>query len=171
VLAAGFYGHLRDWFDPWALAIPAAGVALLVIVGRHFLRRAALRPAAPEPEVDGDDWPEDTPIPPLHRVRLQPTWGCYGLFEAETGEDRQPLLYVPEELADRIHYWQYAFKPAKDGSERLDAEFEDAAHEAEHRQAGQVIRQDLIAIFGEGNVEGPIYPDRISYVGAPTRLD
>ena len=58
-VAAGM-GLLRLWFDPWALAIPAAGFGLLALVAHHVVWQA------PHNDQRGEDDPEPPPraIPP-----------------------------------------------------------------------------------------------------------
>ena len=71
VLAAAAYGVLRDWRDAWALAIPAAGLGLVVSYGWHFFWRARPFPAWPADE-EHENWPEDTPIIQPRCARLEP---------------------------------------------------------------------------------------------------
>jgi hypothetical protein len=164
VVAAAWAGLLRPWFDPWGLAAPAAGLFLLFAFGRRLFWKAKSPGVAFPPDDDDADiyYPDPRPIPPLTRVRLEPRWGCYGLIDADTDEDRQPDLYVSDELANRIHWWTMIFAGSYDS---FTAVFEDREHEADHRREGEAIVADLREVFGAENVDGPIYPALVSYVG------
>ncbi len=169
VVAAGWYGLLHPWLDIWALFIPLIGAAILLGVGRNLLWSPGKTGFGgfgnpddhwPDPE---PDW-EPEPPPPLYRVRLEPLWGRYALSDADSGEDRQPGLYLPEDLAHRIYLWTYNFS-ADDETKTLIAEFEDEAHEAAHRREAESIIAELKTIFGDDNASGPYYPEKIVYIG------
>ncbi|MBJ3783212.1 hypothetical protein [Devosia sediminis] len=170
VVAAASAGLLRPWLDPWALAAPAAGLFLLFAFGRQLFWKAKSPGMAFPPDDEEDDiyYPDPGPIPVVTRVRLEPRWGCYGLIDADTDEDCQPDLYVPDELANRIHWWTMTFDGTRD---TFTAVFEDREDEARHRREGDEIVAELRAVFGADNVEGPIYPSTIAYVGPDIDAD
>lgn len=160
-IAAGF-GLLRPWLDPWALTIPVAGLALLALIGRHFLwntrRNGGLSWDDAEPDLR-----EIPPAPP--RVRLAPSWGGYPLHNADTDDGIIYDDYLPEALADRLYEWSRAFHGGDDDeAQEFWAEFEDAAEEAAHRAEGDSIVAGLRAIFDDA--EGPVYPIDIRHVGS-----
>jgi hypothetical protein len=158
-LAAGF-GLLHPWLDPWALAIPLTGLALLASVARHFLGWG---------RKPGSSWNDtEAPareVPPAPaRVRLAPSWGGYPLRDADTGDGVIYDDYLPQELADRLYEWSRAFHAGEDFEvKEFWAEFEDAAAEAMHRAEGDSIVSGLRTVFTAA--EGPIYPADIRYVG------
>lgn len=160
----GWRGKLAGWDDTLALAIPATGLFLLVIVARHLLWQAPRVPhdasAFMEAAID------DAPAPlPLHRIRLEPSWGRFCVVDADTGEDRDPDVYLPTVLAERVYLWSLAFQACDDDSRSICAEFEDLEHERLHREEGNAIVAELAVLYGNENVSGPIYPAKISYVG------
>jgi hypothetical protein len=161
VCLAASFGLLRPWLDPWALAIPAAGLILLFIVGRHFLwdtRRTRYKSWD-----DSEPPPYDIPPPPA-RVLLAPWWGGYPLRNADTDDGVIYDDYLPRELADRLYEWSRAFHGGDDPDiQEFWAEFEDAAAEAAHRAEGDSIVAGMRTVF-EG-AEGPVYPADIRYVG------
>ncbi|ODT50847.1 hypothetical protein [Devosia sp. 63-57] len=165
VFAAAAAGLLHPLTDLWAIAIPITGVVIVMTVASHLIW-------TPKRQVDVEAFasiehpePNAKPPPPLYRVRLEPRWGSYCLIDADTDEDRLPDLYMPIELADRIHLWHYTFEAQDDGTERLVAVYEDKAHEARHHAEGEAIIAELKEIFGPDNVSGPIYPGEVAYVG------
>lgn len=157
-LAAGF-GLLRPWLDPWALAVPAAGLILLFVVGRHFLwttRRNRRRSWD-----DTEPPPYEIPPPPA-RVLLAPWWGGYPLRDADTDDGVIYDDYLPRELADRLYEWSRAFHGGDDPDvQEFWAEFEDAAAEAAHRAEGDSIVAGMRTVFA--GAEGPVYPADIRY--------
>ncbi|ODT82755.1 MAG: hypothetical protein ABS76_06780 [Pelagibacterium sp. SCN 64-44] len=167
VFLAAWTGLLHPWRDLWALVVPASGLLILLTMGRHLLWRAGT--PAGFSGFDTDEPPEDepVPVPPLHRVRLEPGWGRYALVDADSGEDRVPDHYLPVDLADRIHRWDYSFG-AHDETRTIYAMFEDAAHEAAHRREGEAIVAELKTIFGTDNASGPVYPAEVVHVGPDT---
>jgi MFS family permease len=164
-LAAGL-GQLRHWLDPWALTIPLAGLALLSLIGRHFLWNTRRN--------GGQSWddaePEPREVPPAPpRVRLAPAWGGYPLRNADAGDGVIYDDYLPKELADRLYEWSRAFHGGDDEeTQEFWAEFEDAADEAAHRAEGDSIVAGLRTIFDEA--EGPVYPADIRHVGPAETL-
>lgn len=161
VCLAAAFGRLHPWLDPWALAIPVTGLLLGLYAGRHMLwasrRRTGPSWDASEPE------PYEIPPPPA-RVRLAPTWGCYPLRNADTGNDVIYDDYLPRELADRLYEWSLAFHASDDHeAKEFWAEFVDDAAEAAHRSEGEAIVAELRSIFLEA--EGPDYPADIRHVG------
>ncbi|KRA46193.1 hypothetical protein [Devosia sp. Root635] len=160
VCAAALAGWLHPWLDPWAALIPTAGLALLALVGRHFLWRGHAESFQP---VNDNDPPERS-IPPVHRVRLQPSWHGFPLLDADTGMGVTYDDYVPEDLGDRIYAWAHAFHAGDDHIvQEFWCQFPDAEAETAHRAEGHAIALALVGIFGAGNVEGPIYPADIRY--------
>lgn len=163
-IAAGF-GLLHPWLDPWALTIPIAGLALLSLIGRHFLwntrRNGGLSWDDAKPE------PREIPPPP-RRVRLAPAWGGWPLRNADTDDGVIYDDYLPEALADRLYEWSRVFHGGEDEAiQEFWAEFDDAADEAAHRAEGDSIVAGLRAVFE--TVEGPVYPADIRHVG-PTAI-
>lgn len=160
----GWTERLTGWNDALALAIPGVGVILFAIVARHLFWRAPRVPndasAFMEAAID------DAPAPlPLHRIRLEPSWGRFCLVDDDNGEDRDPDVYLPTVLAQRVYLWSLAFQACDDDSRSICAEFEDLEHERLHREEGNAIVAELAIIYGNENVSGPIYPAKISYVG------
>jgi MFS family permease len=161
VCLAASFGLLRPWLDPWALAIPAAGLILLFIVGRHFLWDT--RRARHKSWDDTEPPPYDIPPPPA-RVLLAPWWGGYPLRNADTDDGVIYDDYLPRELADRLYEWSRAFHGGDDPDvQEFWAEFEDAAAEAAHRAEGDSIVAGMRTVFA--GAEGPVHPADIRYVG------
>lgn len=160
----GWTEKLTGWNDTLALAIPATGVVLLLIVARHLFWQAPRVPHDASAFIDAAI--DDAPAPlPLHRIRLEPGWGRFCLVDADTGEDRDPDLYLPAVLAERVYLWSLAFQACDDDSRSICAEFEDLEHERLHREEGNAIVAELAMIYGNENVSGPIYPSKVGYVG------
>jgi hypothetical protein len=109
VCLAASFGLLRPWLDPWSLVIPAAGLILLFIVGRHFLWDT--RRTRHKSWDDSEPPPYDIPPPPA-RVLLAPWWGGYPLRNADTDDGVIYDDYLPRELADRLYEWSRAFMAA-----------------------------------------------------------
>lgn len=155
----GWTGQLHPWLDPWALFVPAIGLAILFGIGRHFFWRARRVGSwdVPEPEAP------DPHIQP-RAVALAPSWGGRLLGDADNGDWVDYDLFVSPELGDRIWRWGDAFHAGEDPEiKEFWAQFTDATHEAAHRTEGDAIVAELKTIFGEGNVTGPIYPPDVRY--------
>lgn len=162
VCVAASLGLLRPWLDPWVLTIPAAGLALLSLIGRHFLwntrRNGGLSWDDGEPE------PRDIPPAPRH-VGLAPAWGGHPLRNTDTDDGVMYDDYLPRELADRLYEWSRAFHGGEDDAiQEFWVEFDDAADEAAHRAEGDSIVAGLRTVFE--SAEGPFYPPDIRHVGS-----
>ncbi len=159
VCAAALAGLLRDWQDPWALFIPAAGLALLALDARHWRWRPARTEPWTEPETIEPD-----PLAPPRAVALEPRWGGAVLIDTDHDEWVDYDLFVPPELAERIWRWGHAFHAGDDHEvKEFWVQFVDAAAEAAHRAEGEAIVAELRAIFGHEEVFGPSYPADIRY--------
>ena len=161
VCVAALFGLLQPWLDPWALAIPVAGLGLLSLIGRHFLWRAG----GPHDDLGGEPSLARQIPPPPARIRLAPMKGFYPVRNADNDDGVIYDDYVPEPLGDRIYEWIQPFRSNDDWDDPdFWAEFTSPGDEARHRAEGAAIVTELEAIFGAGNVEGPAYPDDIRYV-------
>lgn len=166
VVWVGTTGALMPWFSPWALFIPLAGLLLAYLV-RHLI----WQPQKPNWD-DATDDPsfERAPLAPLYRIHIEPKWGGYPIEDADTNAGIAYGDYLDDELADRIYAWTDAFHADDDVSTRAFwARFDSPEAEAAHRAEGRAIVAELEAIFGAGNVTGPVYPADIRHGPAPDR--
>lgn len=161
-------GVLRPWSDLWALFLPIAGIGFVVFAARHLFWSAAQTPTSGSLEhndYEEEEW-HGPPVPPPKRLRLEPTWGGHDVLDVDTGKPFPYYDYLPQDLGYRIHMWTQAFRANEDHTDQvLWAEFESRDDETAHRAEGDALVAELIIIFGAGNVDGPVYPSDVRYVG------
>lgn len=171
VVAAALSGQLYPLFDGWAVFIPVTGLVTLALTLRHYIWSPKSRKLIGFGDAD-DDWQEPLPSEPppeVSRVRLEARWTGENLVDADTDLGIDEFRYLDGELALRINTWAQAFKIADDMDDRsIWGEFATPQDEAEHRAEGAAIVAALEAVFGPGNVTGPVYPEEIRHTGRAT---
>lgn len=162
VVWLGLQGTFTPWFDGWAAFILLAAVALGFIGFRHDQWK-------PRQGSGWDGDPEEPiPLPPLYRLHIAPSWGGYPVLDADTGQGVIYDDYLDTPLANRIFQWIGVFHAGDDPiAQNYWAQFDTPAHEVAHRAEGAAIVEALAAIFGKGNVTGPVYPADIRYGPLP----
>lgn len=161
VVWLGANGMLVDWADP----LPLLALGFTIISGLVWLAlglRPGKRMALDEgfeqdayvPE-DEEDWQ------PAH-ILVSPRIGGFTLFDADTGEPIYPYQILEANLAYRVDLWEESYQAACD-PDLVDspAFFKSEAEALAFRAEGEAIVAELRLIYGQDNVEGPAYQQRI----------
>lgn len=84
------------------------------------------------------------------RFRLAPEWGCYPLWDEETGESVETAsLGLPVELTERIDAWDQEFQAILDQNYPPDSKFPTEAAEQAYLAEGRAIAAELKNLLGE----------------------
>lgn len=152
---------LREWLSEGEAFIDVAIVALSVGLAWaviHLPKRQK-KPNAFEPVVatpDGEvvrDFREQ--LPPK-RLRVAPEWGCWPLWNDETGENVSHFhLKLPEDLQARIEEWDDLWQATYNDDDPANGDFKSEAERAAYVSEGLAIVEELKRVWSGEVVVSP----------------
>ena len=150
-----FQGYLRPWAgsDVAALDLGIIVLALglawaLVYLPKREQKKqdSAFEPIEELPNGDAvRDFRED---PPPKRLRVAPEWGCWPLWNDETGDNVSHFhLKIPEDLMGRIEEWDDLWQGTYNGDDPPTGDFKTQAERDAYIIEGHAIIEELKRSF------------------------